>query len=166
MASRKITNNSILLFLGEDPDELDTVVCLIKVGNDFTIDELNATTICGSSKMAGEVSGNISIDGQHWLEPETGKVSGHNLFEWAMSRTPLYYKIAPAVPVDGDVIQEGQCVITSLGNNYSYNAQSSFSCNLAINGIPTETITNIADRVLAETGYFILAETGDFILSE
>jgi len=148
---KKITNNSILLFLGVSLDELDTVVCLTKVGNDFTIDELDATTTCGPAKEPGNVSGTIAIEAQHLLDPATGKVSGHSLFLWAMAGQKLFYRIAPAVPAGGDVIQEGKCFITSLSNNYSYNAQSSFNCNLAIDGVPTETIQAVITEIFDAT---------------
>jgi len=138
---RKITNNSTLLFLGVDPENLDTVVCLTKVSNDLTIDELDATTTCGIAKMAGEMSGSISCDGQHLLDHGTGKVSGHSLFVWAKAKQVLYYEIGPAIPESGDVLRTGQCFITSLGNNYSYNAQSTFSCTLSIVGEPDEVIS-------------------------
>lgn len=146
MAERKITNNSILLFLGEDAEDLDTVVCLTSIKQDFTIDEVDATTICGVDKSAGELSGNISFEGQHLLDPVTGKVSGHSIFEWMVAKTVLYYQIGPAIPAEGDVIQDGVCFISSMGNAYSLNSQSSFSATLTIKGVPTETIFEEVDE--------------------
>jgi len=162
---RKITNNSILLFLGVSLDELDTVVCLTKVGNDFTIDELDATTTCGPAKEPGNVSGTIAIEAQHLLDPATGKVSGHSLFIWAMAGQKLFYRIAPAVPAGGDVIQEGKCFITGLSNNYSYNAQSSFNCNLAIDGIPDEYIEAMIYNLMINIDDILMINSTDkFIL--
>lgn len=158
---RKITNNSILLFLGTDPDDLDTVVCLTKVSNDFIVDELDSTTICGTGKMSGTPSGNIQLEGQHLLDPATGKISGHSLFIWAMAGTELYYRIGPAVPEVGDVIQEGQCFISSLSNNYSYNAQSSFSCGLAVDGVPTETIQAVIYRMMININDSLMINSTD-----
>lgn len=166
MAERKITNNSMLLFLGEDANNLDTVVCLTEVSNNFTIDELDASSICGPDKEAGIFSGQVSFSGQHLLDPTTGKASGYSLFNWMSNKVVLFYKISPAVPVDGDVIQEGSVFISSLSNNYAYNTQSTFSCTLSLKGYPTETITVTSSFILDETGDYTLTEIGDFILTE
>lgn len=169
MAERKITNNTILLFLGEDADALDTIVCLTKVGNSFTIDELDATSLCGPDKTPGTFSGQVTFDGQHLLDPATGKASGYSLFTWMVNKITLFYKISPAVPVDGDVVETGTGFITSLSNDYAYNTQSVFSSALSIKGTPEQTIyaePGETFRILDETGDCTLAETGDFILTE
>lgn len=164
MAERKIKNNTILLFLGEDAGNLDTIVCLTSVKNDFTIDELDATTNCGERKEPGNLSGTISCDGYHLLDPSTGKKSGHDLFEWMVARQFLFYKIGPAIPDGGDVIQTGECFITTLGNAYTYNTQSSFAATFSIVGTPVELV--IRRGIRTEDGDYILTEDGDIILPE
>lgn len=140
MAERKITNNTTLLFLSTDNVDFSTVVCGTKIGRALTVDEIDASSNCGNDKEPGSLSGNISFEGQHLLDPSTGKVSGHNLFTWMIGKTLLYYKIGPALAVDGDVIGTGQCFISQLDDNYQYNTQSTFSATFAIKGIPAESI--------------------------
>jgi len=137
---RKIINNTILLFVGTDPSNLDTVVCLTNIKTDFKVSEVDASSFCGQDKTPGDVAGNISAEGQHLLDPVTGKISGHGLFNYMISKTTLYYRIGAAVPVDGDILQEGECFISSLGDTYGYNAQSVFSLQLSVKGAPTETV--------------------------
>lgn len=153
MAERKITNNTILLFLSEDGVTWQSVVCLTKTGRSLQIDEVDASSICGPDKSPGILSGNVTCEAQHLLDPATDKVSGHGLFDWAVNKTTLYWKISPAIPVDGDVISTGQGFISALDDTYQYNTQSTFSATLSIKGIPEETIyvagitdpTDIAD---------------------
>lgn len=165
MAERKILPNTILLFLGEAADDLSTIVCLTSIRNSFTVDELDATTWCGIAKEPGIFSGNISFSGQHLLDPDTGKVSGHSLFEWMKGKTILFYEISPAVPADGDIIQTGSGFINSLSNDYSLDQATTFSATLSIDGEPDEVIAAVS-RMLDETGDYTLAETGYFILIE
>lgn len=167
MAERKITNNTMLLFLGELEDTLDTVVCLTKVADNFTVDSLDAATIQDKRKFPGVgFAGEITADAQHLLELSSGKISGFSLFFYMANRVVLFYKISPAVPVEGDIIQTGKCFITSLSDNYQYNTQSNFSVTLTIDGIPEQVEYVAEGRILDETGFYILAETGDFILTE
>lgn len=140
MAERKITNNTILLFLGVTADNLDTVVCLTSIKNDFTLDEVDASSFCGPDKSPGDISGTITAEGQHLLDPATGKISGHGLWGYFTGKTTLFYEIGPAVPVSGDIIQSGQIFISALGNSYALNAQSSFSITLSVKGVPVETV--------------------------
>jgi len=153
MAARKITNNTILLFVGTDASNLDTVVCLTNIKTDFKVSEVDASSFCGQDKTPGDAAGSISADGQHWLDPETGKISGHGLFNYMINKTTLFYRIGAAVPVDGDILQEGECFISSLGDTYGYNAQSTFSVQLSVKGTPTET------EFKAVTGISILPAT-------
>src|SRR6187431_2882092 len=99
MAERKITNNTILIMLGTTPDNLDTVVCLTSLKEDYTIDEVDASSFCGPDKTPGDIDGTMSFEGQHLLDPETGKISGHGLWEYFIGKTTLYFKMGPAVPV-------------------------------------------------------------------
>lgn len=155
---RKITNNTILLFLGETAGALDTVVCLTSVTDNFTVDEVDATTICGPDKMAGELSGSVGFEGQHLLDPTTGKISGHGLWGWMVAKSILFFRIGPAIPAEDDVIKEGVCFITSLSNSYTLNAQSSFSGSLVIKGVPVESI--VAGEVIPMTGLWASYDAG------
>lgn len=147
MAERKIINNTILLFVGTDPSNLDTVVCLTNIKTDFKVSEVDASTFCGQDKTPGDASGNISAEGQHLLDPITGKISGHGLFNYMINKTTLYYRVGAAVPVSGDILQEGTCFISSLGDTYGYNAQSVFSLQLSVKGTPTETVFKSATAI-------------------
>lgn len=165
MAERKIPNNTTLLFLSEDNIDFSAVVCLTKVQRTLQVDEVDASSICGPDKEPGMVSGNITCEAQHLLDPATNKVSGHGLFDWMINKTPLYYKMGPASPVDGDVIGTGQCFISQLDDNYQYNTQSTFSATFSLKGIPTEDIYETF-KLLLETADNLLLETGDILLLE
>lgn len=141
MAERKITNNTILLFLGLAADALDTVVCLTSIKDDFTLDEVDASSFCGPDKSPGDISGTITAEAQHLLDPETGKISGHGLWGYFINKSILFFEIGPAVPAQGDVVKSGQAFISALGNSYTLNTQSSFSITLSIKGTPVEEIS-------------------------
>lgn len=141
MAERKITNNTILLFLGLAANALDTVVCLTAVNDDFTIDEIDASSFCGPDKSPGDISGTITGEGQHLLDPDTGKISGHGLWEYFIAKATLFFEIGPAVPAQGDIVKSGQGFLSALGNSYALNAQSSFSLTLSVKGTPVEIET-------------------------
>lgn len=143
MAERKITNNTMLLFLGTNGINYDTVVCLTSIKDDFQLDEIDASTLCGPDKTPGDITGTVTGEGQHLLDPATGKVSGKGLFDYFVGKTTLYYKIGPALPVSGDVISKGQCFISALGNAYAYNTQSTFSLTLSVKGTPSQEV-NVA----------------------
>lgn len=67
-----------------------------------------------------------------------------------MGKTTLYYKIGPIAPVAGDIISKGQCFISSLGNSYAYNTQSTFSLTLSVKGTPTQQV-NVAVTAVSIT---------------
>ena len=138
MAERKVTNNSIFLFLGDDATTLDTVVCLTSIKDDYKLDEVESGTFCGSEKTPGDITGSVSAEGQHLLDPDSGKISGKGLWDIFTSKATKYFKIGPAVPVEGDVITEGTCFISGLGDSYAYNTQSTFSLTLSVKGTPTK----------------------------
>ena len=141
MAERKIVNNTMFLFLGTNGTTYDAVVCLTKISRDLKVDEVDASTFCGQDKTPGQLSGTVAFEGQHMLEPETGKVSGKSLFDYMTAKTTLYWKIAPTTPVTGDVVKTGTGFINSLSDNYQLNTQSTFSGSISISGTPIETVT-------------------------
>ncbi len=141
MAERKVTNNTMLLFLGTAADDLDTVVCGTKIDRQLQASEIESGTFCGPDKSIGDVTGDVNFEGQHLLDPDSGKISGYNIFGLMVAKTPIFWKISPASPVSGDIVKTGAGYIKSLSDTYQYNTQSTFSFSIAITGTPAETET-------------------------
>jgi hypothetical protein len=142
MAERKITNNTMLLFMGTDGTNYDTVVCLTSVTRSLKRGEVDASTFCGPDKSPGQLSGTVAFEGQHLLDVVTGKVSGTALSDYLLNKTTIYWKIGVVYPVTGDVTYFGQGFLNSLDDSYKFDAQSTFSGTISIKGTPTKTITS------------------------
>lgn len=140
MAQRKIVNNTILLFIGTAADALDIIVCGTSIGLDLQVEETTSNTFCGADVSMGTVSGSIAFEGVTQLDPDSGKVSGANLFTIMMAKTPIFWKIGPAIPVTDDIIKEGEGYISALSEGYTVDADSTFNLTITIKGTPTQEV--------------------------
>ena len=141
MAERKIENNITMLMISTDGGTTySTVICGTKIGRSLQAQEVESGTFCGPDKSIGDVTGNVSYEGQQMLDPDSGKVSGHNIFNLMVNKTAFDWKISPTTPVAGDIIESGQGFINSLDDTYQYNTQATFSFSIAIKGVPEQVI--------------------------
>jgi hypothetical protein len=158
MAERKVTNNTILLMLSDDGVTFSTIVCLTSVSRSLKVDEVDASTLCGPDKSAGQLSGSVAFEGQSMLEADAGKITGTDLDTYMVDGTPFYWKIAPSVPADGDHIKTGNGFLSSLDDSYKLDTQAAFSGTITITGTPLD-YTYLADAILEENNNQLLSET-------
>lgn len=141
MAERKIANNLTLLLISTDGGTTyKTVICGTKVARSLQAQEIDAGTFCGPDKSVGDITGNVTFEGQHMIDPDTNRISGNSIFTLMVNKTTIDWKIAPLTPVADDIIETGQGFINSLDDTYQYNTQATFSFSIAIKGVPEQEI--------------------------
>lgn len=141
MAERKIEAGTMLLHI--DPlggTDYDTVVCLTSVDDNNSLNVIDATTFCGPDKQPGQLDFSIDFEGQHLLDPNTGKISGASLYDLLINKTTIGWKISPAIPAEGDIIKTGTGFISDLSNSYTLDNPGVFSASIGVQGTPTQTI--------------------------
>ena len=137
MAEHKLKPNNVVIALSDDDGAtFETVVCLTNLTTDATVDDIDATTFCGTDSAPGLFNQTITAEGQHLINPTTGKVSGFGLKGKMIAKEILKYKIFSVVPEDGDPIETGDCFITNLGDNYALNELPTFNVTFKVKGDP------------------------------
>lgn len=142
MAERKINPKDTLLFI--DPlggTAYDTVVCLTGIEFGITNNEVDADSFCGPDKVPGTQEYSSSFDGLILADPDTGKISAAEIFELAKQRTVFSFKIAPAVPVEGDMVKTGLAFFSEYTETFSNDAVAAFTATLGIKGSVTQVVT-------------------------
>lgn len=135
----------MLLFL--DPaggTAYDTVVCMDTVDDSYTRALIDNGSACdpAGKLVSPVVESKFTFKGKHLLDPNSGKISGANILDLHLQSTKVGFKLAPTTPAVGDAVITGTAYITSVSNNYAYNAAATFTFELTPNTQPTLTITN------------------------
>ena len=139
MAQREIKSNSILLFIGTDGVNYDTVVCLTSNGITRATGSIESNTKCGPNKTPGTQTNDITFEGQGQVDPDTGKLSVDQLDDYWRNITTIYWKMGPAIPEDGDVTYYGTGFIASLDETFAVDANATFSGSISPYGIINKT---------------------------
>lgn len=141
MAERKIHGKDILLFI--DPaggTSYSTIICLTTQSIKRATTIVDSASKCGPDSTPGAKTVGIDFTGQQVATPDSGHISGIDLRAlWASSAT-IGWKMAPAVPAEGDPITEGTGFVATLDDTYDLNNPASFTGSLGVYGTPTETI--------------------------
>ena len=140
MAEHKVQGGTMLLFI--DPaggTVYDTVVCLLSVGKEDSIAEIDAASACGPDSSPGQLTISYSFEGQHLQDPETGKISGTSLRTLLRDKTTVGFKIAPESPVAGDEIETGTGYFSALSSTYGFDSVGTFTGTLKPYGTPVLT---------------------------
>jgi predicted secreted protein len=141
MAEARIgAENPMLLFIDTaGGTDYNTVVCLTQVTDGISVDETDTSSACGPNKSPGNVTISIGAEAYYLTDPDSGKVSGVDLYPIALAKTTVGFKIAQATPQVGSRIMEGQAFISSLDSTYAYDTDATFSLSLGVIGTPTVT---------------------------
>lgn len=142
----KVEASTVFLFI--DPaggTDYSSLVCLTNFKFPRKINMINADTMCGPDKKAGTLDiGDITFDGQTFINPSTGEISSVNLHNLLINKTTIGWKIAPAVILPGSETFYGTGVVSGLDNDYSFDKVGSFSGSIGVYGVPVQTIEPIS----------------------
>ncbi|MEP6513495.1 MAG: hypothetical protein ABJA79_06485 [Parafilimonas sp.] len=124
-------------FLFIDPangTSYDNVVCLLTFDFSYATSVNNATTMCGPSSSAGDVTATINLNGETLLDPDTGKISAPDLFTLIKNNTTFAWLIGKLTPLAGDITKSGHGFFSNYTENYSATAKGAFSATISIDG--------------------------------
>lgn len=144
MAQRKVIGKDILLFI--DPagaTDYKTLVCLTSNSLKRTTSIIDAASKCGPDSQPGAQTISADFTGQVVVDPDTGKISEADLHDLWADSTTVGWKIAPAVPENGDVIYSGAGFISDLSDTFDMNG-ATFTGTLAVSGAITKVIEGVA----------------------
>ena len=142
MAERKITANTWLLMIDTaGGTAYDTVVCLTDWSFPRSRAEIDSKSFCGPDKSVGQLeSGPIDFSGITMLGLGTVTVSTVQLDVAFKANTTIGWKIAPAVPITGDLIYSGTGALSKLDDSASTDDNPKFSAAISIFGLYTTTV--------------------------
>lgn len=140
MAERKVTAKSIFLFIDlAGGTDYKTLICLTANSQKRATSIIDAASFCGPDSQPGQQTVSVDFAGQRMLDPTVDHITSADLVAaWQDSRT-IGWKLAPAVPVDGDVIYAGTGFISSL-NDTNDMSNTTFDGTIAVSGYPTKTV--------------------------
>lgn len=142
MARHEPQPNSVFLFI--DPaggtDWARTVVCLTSITKADTVNAIDASSFCGPNKLPGALDLSSSYEGFLVQDPDAAEISGTDLRILLRNKTTIGWKVAPAVPVQGDEIEFGTGFLSELSATYALNAAGTFSFTISPYGTPTLSI--------------------------
>ena len=131
MASHKISGNDVLLFIGTDGINYDTVVCLTSNGITRATNTIDAKTKCGPDSLPGTQDISLTFEGQVMLD-----VAGslEDLYSYWSNKDTVYWKMGPASPVSGDITWSGTGFLSQLDDTYAQDTPGTFSGQISIYG--------------------------------
>lgn len=139
MAEHKLSGNDVLLFIGTDGNNYNTVVCLTSNAITRTITEIESNTKCGPDKLPGVQTNGLTFEGQSMFDPSSGRVSVDDLDDYWRNKTTIYWKMGKAVPAIGDITYSGTGFLSELGETFAQDTPSTFSGSIGIYGIINKT---------------------------
>lgn len=139
MAEHKLSGNDVLLFVGTDGNNYNTVVCLTSNAITRATNEIDANTKCGPDKLAGVKSNGLTFEGQSMFDPSSNRVSVDDLDDYWRNTTTVYWKMGKAIPAVGDVTYSGTGFISQLDETFAQDTPSTFSGAIGIYGTIAKT---------------------------
>jgi hypothetical protein len=138
---RPISGTDVLLMLDlEGGTNYKTLICVTSNGLNATVTTIESSTKCGDKKIPGTIAYDIPFEGELMADPDTGKISGNELFVALQGKVTVGYKIAAAVPQNGDAIYTGKAFIASLEQTFANNESAKFTGSLGNLDDPLQTI--------------------------
>ena len=119
MAQREVQGKDVLLFI--DPaggTTYDTIVCLTSNGLTLATNTINSSSKCGTSSSPGTSTFDVPFEGNYMLDPDSGNISGADLFTLAKNKTNFSWKMGPAIPVIDDIVYTGTGFLSGLTISY------------------------------------------------
>lgn len=129
----------MLLLIGTNGVDYNTVICLTSQTYARTTEEIDAATKCGPDKQAGPQSNNVTFEGQTMLDPSGGRISTDDLDDHWRNVTTIYWKLTELQPQIGSIIYYGTGFISALSETYDLTTPSTFSGAIGIYGLAGKT---------------------------
>ena len=139
MAEHKLSGNDVLLFIGTDGINYNTVICLTSNAITRATNEIDANTKCGPDKLPGVQSNTLTFEGQSMYDPTSNRVSVDDLDDYWRNITTIYWKMGPAVPSVGDITYSGTGFISQLDETFAQDTPSTFSGAIGLYGVISKT---------------------------
>ena len=132
MAEHKISGNDVLLFIGDNGTDYDTIVCLTSNGITRATNSIDAKTKCGPDTLPGTQDIAVQFEGQVMLD--TTGASLEALYDYWANKDTIYWKMGPATPVTGDITWSGTGFLSQLDDTYAQDTPGTFSGAISIYG--------------------------------
>jgi len=132
MAEHKISGNDVLLFIGDNGTDYDTIVCLTSNGITRATNSIDAKTKCGPDTLPGTQDIALQFEGQVMLD--TSGASLEALYDYWANKDTIYWKMGPATPVTGDITWSGTGFLSQLDDTYAQDTPGTFSGAISIYG--------------------------------
>lgn len=140
MAERLVNGKDVLLFIDSaGGTNYDLIVCLTSNSKNIATSVIDSASKCGPSSTAGPTTISIDLAGQIMADPDAGHVSEGDLHDLIIAGTTVGWKLAPAVPVDGDDIYSGTGFFSTLNSTWDMNG-ATFTGTLSPDGTPVHSV--------------------------
>lgn len=135
MSQHKVSGDDVLLFIGLDGITYKTVVCLTSQSVTRTTNEIDARSKCGPDKLPGTQDNGVTFEGQLMADPTAGTISVDDLDDYWRNKQTIYWRVAKAVPIIGDITYSGTGFISKLDETFAQNTVSVFSGAIGVYGL-------------------------------
>jgi hypothetical protein len=137
---QELRSDDVLLFISYDGGtNYSTVICLTNNGITRAKSAITSKTKCGTTSVAGSDDVAISFEGNIWTDPDAGETSVVDLIDLFNNNTTFYWKMGPAVPVDGQFVHSGQGFLSQLDESYAVDSAATFTGAITPSGDVTTT---------------------------
>ncbi len=139
MAQHKVSGDDMLIFIGTDGLNYETVICLTSQSITRTTTEIDAKTKCGPDKLPGTQENTIAFEGQSMYDPDATFTSIDQLVDYWMYKTNIFFKYGKAEPAEGDVVYFGEGFISQMNEDSAMDAPTTFSGAIGVSGLIQKT---------------------------
>jgi hypothetical protein len=134
MAERKVVPATYFLFIAPADDEVySLMICLLSYTFKRSIATVNASTFCGPSSKAGDITVGIDFSGEIMNDPDADRISEPGLDRLLANKTTIGWKISAAVPDEFDFTYTGHGFISDLTDTFD-TSNSNFSGSISVDG--------------------------------
>lgn len=143
MSEHKISGTDVLLFIDTSATppytNYKTIVCLTTQSLTRTTTAIDAKSKCGPDTQPGTQANAITFEGQIIADPNGGTTSEDDLDDAWRNKTTVGFKMAKAVPIEGDVTYFGTGFISKLDDTFGLDAIATFQSEISIYGQISKT---------------------------
>lgn len=140
--NRKISGSDVLLFIDmAGGTNYKSVICLTSHDIKRTTNIIDAASKCGPSKLPGVQDIAVDFAGIQVWDIDNTDISSADLHDAWVDKRTIGFKMATAVPGDGDVTYSGTGFLADLSDTYAQNSAATFTATIGVFGQLTKTIT-------------------------
>ena len=141
MADDKIQASTVFLFVkrtdNETPDaDYRVHSCLLNFDMSLSVATNDASSMCGPDSAPGDSTITIPLNGQYIKNVSATKISAAETLEMALAKEFFDWKIAAAVPEDGDPIRTGRGFYSAYQESYGKDGPATYTATISVSGNP------------------------------